>query len=133
MKNFPMLNRLQKLLVCRRGASAVEFAILINVFAAILLGMIAIGYVFMVKADIQKAMAAGERFALITLETDTELKDKIKEGVATYDPTQISISITRGSTMGVDSVEVNFSYTVDIGVSSIFGPITINGSRTFPT
>ena len=128
-----MSNLFQRFLVCRRGASAVEFAILINVFAAILLGMIAIGYVFMVKADIQKAMAAGERFALITVETDTELKDKIKEGVSTYDPTQISISIARGTTMGVESVEVNFSYTVDIGVSSIFGPITINGSRTFPT
>ncbi len=128
-----MIDQIRKFQNCSRGASAVEFAILIHVFVAILFGMIAIGYVYLVKSDIQNAMAAAERFALITEETDAELKDKIKAGVATYDPTQISIAVTRGSASGLQFVDVDFSYTVDIGVTSIFGPITINGSRRFPT
>jgi Flp pilus assembly protein TadG len=115
------------------GAAAVEFAIVANLFIAVVLGMIAIGYVFVVKSDIEQSITAAERFALINEENNTQLTNIIRSNMPTYTGSNISVSISRASSGGIDYVKADISYVIDLGISSIFGPVSITTSRVFPT
>ncbi|MAS03168.1 MAG: hypothetical protein CL534_00460 [Ahrensia sp.] len=115
------------------GAAVVEFALLGNLFVAILLGVLAIGYTFVVRADLENSITAAERYALIHEENNSSLTDIIRSKLATYDGTKVTILLSRASDGGIDYVKADISYTVDLGISSIFGPIKISSSRVFPT
>ena len=117
----------------RAGASAVEFAIVANLFVALLLGGFAIGYVFVVKSDLEQSITAAERYALINEEDDTELAAIIRGKLATYDGSKIALKLSRGSTGGVDYVKADISYAIDLGIDFIFAPLSISSSRIFPT
>lgn len=117
----------------RRGTAAVEFAIAVNLFIALLIGIFAVGYVYVVRSDIENSIAAAERYALVHEEDDDTLKSIMRSKLATYDGNKITLSLSRGSSGGVDFVKARISYTVDLGVPSIFGPVSISTARIFPT
>ena len=116
-----------------RGATAVEFAIVSNLFVVLLIGIFAVGYGFVVKADFEESINAAARYSLIHDEDDAELSELIKTRLATYDGNAISLSFSRASSAGVDYVKTDISYSIDLGVGSIFGPVAITTSRIFPT
>ena len=115
------------------GAAAVEFAIVANLFIAVLLGLFAIGYVFVVRADLEGSITAAERYALINEETDDKLKEIIRTKLATYDGTKITVTLARASKNGIDFVHADIAYVVDLGIASIVGPFKIETSRVFRT
>ncbi|TCD15468.1 TadE/TadG family type IV pilus assembly protein [Oricola cellulosilytica] len=115
------------------GTAAVEFAIVANIFIAIVLGIFAIGYAFVVKSDIEQSITVAERYALINEESDAQLENIIRSSLPTYDGSQITISLERGSSSGILYVRAEIAYVIDLGISSIFGPVSIATSRIFPT
>lgn len=115
------------------GAAAVEFALLANLFIALLIGAFAVGYVFVVRADLENSMAAAERYALIHEEDDATLLGIIRSNLVTYDGKNISVTLSRASDSGIDYVKADIAYVIDLGVASIFGPVSITTSRVFPT
>ena len=115
------------------GATAVEFALLANLFVALLIGAFAVGYVFVVRADLENSMAAAERYALIHEEDDATLLGVIRSNLVTYDGKNIAVTLTRASDSGIDFVKADIAYVIDLGVASIFGPVAIKTSRVFPT
>jgi Flp pilus assembly protein TadG len=117
----------------RRGAAAIEFALVANLFVALLLGSFAVGYVFVVRSDLEQSITAAERFALINEEDDAELTDIIRDKLATYDGSKIALTLTRASQDGVDYVKADLSYVIDLGIDFIVGPVSITSSRVFPT
>lgn len=116
-----------------RGATAVEFAIVSNLFVVMLIGIFAVGYAFVVKSDFEESINAAARYALIYDEDDSELSELMKSNLATYDGSAITLSFSRASVSGVEYVKADISYNIDLGVGSIFGPVSISTSRIFPT
>ena len=117
----------------RSGAAAVEFALLANLFVALLLGGFAVGYILVVRADLENSMTAAERYALVHEEDDNALKGIIRSKLVTYDGNNISVVLSRASDGGVDYVKADVAYVIDLGIASIFGPVSIKTSRVFPT
>lgn len=117
----------------KSGAAAIEFAIVGNIFIILLIGAFAVGYVFVVKADLEGSITAAERYAMIHDEDDATLKDIIRSKLATYDGSAISLNVSRATSGGIDYVRTDISYVIDLGVSFAFGPVSITTSRVFPT
>lgn len=127
------LTPLIRFLRCNSGAAAIEFAVVANIFIALLLGLFAVGYTYVVRSDIENSITSAERYALIHDETDATLENIIRSKLATYKASNLSLSFSRASSGGVDYVKTQVSYTIDIGVDFVFGPVSISSSRVFPT
>ncbi len=97
----------------RRGASAVEFALVAPVFFMVLLGMIEFGRMAMVQQVITNAAREGARIAVFDGATKSKVTTKVDEYLA-------AASI-RGAKVGVspdppDSAGYGESVTVSVGV-----------------
>lgn len=121
-----------RFLSCKRGTAAIEFAIVANIFIALLTGIVGAGYIYVVRSDMENSLAAAERYALVHEEDDAALQSLIRSALATYRGENISMTVSRGSSSGIDFVKVELTYAIDAGVSSI-GPLSISMSRIFPT
>jgi Flp pilus assembly protein TadG len=117
----------------KSGAAAVEFAIVANFFALLLLGLFFAGYAFLIKNDLNRSLAAAERYALVHEEDDTTLESVIKGKLNTYDKDAVTMVFARGETGGVKFVKVDVSYVIDLGMDFILEPIALTSTRIFPT
>lgn len=115
------------------GTAAVEFAIVANFFAILLLGLFGAGYAFLIKNDLNRSLAAAERYALIHEEDNATLESVIKGKLNTYDKDAVTMVFARGETGGVKFVKVDVSYMIDIGMNFVMDPIALTSTRIFPT
>jgi Flp pilus assembly protein TadG len=115
------------------GTAAVEFAIVANFFVLLLLGLFGAGYAFLIKNDLNRSLAAAERYALVYDEDNPALENVIKNKLTTYDKDAVSMVFARGETGGVKFVKVDVSYTIDVGMDFLFEPISLTSTRIFPT
>lgn len=127
------MNMIREFIRNRQGTAAIEFALVANLFVALLLGAFAIGYIFVVRSDLEQSITAAERFALINEEDNTELTDIMRNKLATYDGSKIALKLSRASSGGIDYVKADISYVIDLGIDFIMSPISISSSRVFPT
>lgn len=118
-----------KFIISESGSTSLEFALVVNVLVAAVVGIFGSMVLFSVKADLRKSMIEAERYALINVEADSELQALMNGNLATYDSQNLTYSFSRATGGGVDYVKVNVSYSVDL----IFGNFQISETRVFPT
>jgi Flp pilus assembly protein TadG len=139
---------LQAVARSRRGAAAVEFALMIPIISALMLGLVNYGLATFDKMELTSAARAGAQLAL--LDTTTSSSD-IKQAVV--DSTNLSLttsdvttseacecadgsSVTCGATCGDGSTN-RYYYTVsasyDHALLLLGTSITLNGSATVRT
>lgn len=70
--------RLQRT-IGRRGAAAVEFAVISPVLVALLFGIIEYGWRFMARQTMVQASQVGARTAILPGSTDQEIKDNVMQ------------------------------------------------------
>jgi Flp pilus assembly protein TadG len=100
-----------------RGASAVEFALLMPFLALFILGIIAYSYMFSVRQAITQATAEGARAGAVaaTGSAATEARSAINDALSGYDITCTSAGVTCvtnvvGSTI---TVTVDYAYAAN--------------------
>lgn len=88
------------------GAAAVEFALIVTVFVALLAGVIQFGYTFFEYIQVAHAAREGVRWA--ALGEDAQVQPRAEHAAPGLDPTLMQIAIEAGSS--ADAVRVTVSY-----------------------
>ncbi len=117
----------------RSGATAVEFAIVSNLFLMMIIGVFSAGYFFLVKNDLENSISAAERYALVFEETDDQLRTVIRSGLSSYKASDVNLTFSRASAGGVDYVKVSVAYNLSLNSVFAIPPIAISTTRVFPT
>lgn len=116
-----MVRSLGRLRICRRGASAVEFAIVFPLFIAILFGILIYGSYIAIVHGVQQIAAEAARASvggLSDAERVTLARDNITANVASY-PLIASSRLTLQSA-ATDAGTSVFSVTVRYDASNMF-------------
>jgi Flp pilus assembly protein TadG len=100
-------------LACRRGAAAVEFAIIAPVFLVLVLGTVELGRAMWIKGSIQFAVEETSRYALVN--TSASMSD-----LQTY---------AENALVGVDSSDVTFQAQTESADGYSF--VSITGTHSF--
>lgn len=122
----------QRLRHDRRGASAVEFVLLIPLLSALLLGSIQIGIMFFAYAGLRNAVAEAAREATLwPRRTQADIQARLMERRFGIDPQYMSTPvITYGSAGVQDFVEIQVSYTINMNFGAFTIPgVTLNETR----
>ena len=95
----------------RRGATMVEFALIVPILVAMLLGIIEFGYLAKNKLQLANAAREGARDAAIGLKTDT-IKTRIKNRAAGLPgvPANLVIDLQRD-----DGDDASYNYNITVG------------------
>ena len=97
-----------------RGASAVEFALVIPVLLTMIIGIMQIGIMFYADAGLQQAVETGARYATIYPNpSDAQILAKVGSSKFGLDNSRITgPSVSHGTAKGVKFVEVTMAYSV---------------------
>lgn len=117
----------------KSGATAVEFAIVANIFILMLVGSFSAGYFFLIQSDLEESITAAERYAMIHDETDNDLKGVITGGLTSYKGSDVTMTFKRATSSGVKYVKINLSYKLKLTTKFGIPPMTISAVRIFPT
>jgi Flp pilus assembly protein TadG len=116
----------------RRGASAIEFALLYPVFLWTLTGVIDYGYFFMVRAQADTAVQQGARLGALTLQKDDPVS-AAKEAVADrITASGLGLTPTVTAALGGASPDRYITVSVSLTVPPLVGlvpcPSTVDAS-----
>ena len=106
---------LRRLGGCRRGATAVEFGILLPTYLIMVLGVVEVGRALWIKSSLQFACEKAARYAIVNTSASTST-------VANY-------ALTRLANTGINTTGVTFSAVQDTTGSVTF--VTISGTYNF--
>jgi Flp pilus assembly protein TadG len=107
-----------------QGAAAVEFALIVTVFVALLAGLIQFGYTFYEYIQVAHAAREGVRWA--ALGEDAQVETRASEAAPGLDPSQMQITIGPGSSSDAVRVTVRYPTTVLIPLpAGVVLPATI--------
>jgi Flp pilus assembly protein TadG len=110
----------------RRGSTIVEFALLVPVLLAILLGIIEFGWLVKNQLTIANAAREGARAAAVGKNTAT-IDARVQDMCATLPGAPTSITITKQKDNGIDSD--GYAYTTTLGDTAC-GTNTCNDAAT---
>lgn len=99
-----------RLLQARDGATAVEFAVAVPVFLALVFGTIEFGRYFWVRNTIQFAAEEAARYAMVSGATDAQIAARATGRASTLNTSGLTIGVSRETVGGVTYVIVNTSY-----------------------
>lgn len=118
----------------RGGSMLIEFALVIPVFLALVIGIVEFGRVLMVRSSLQYAVEEAARYAMVrqTLNTST-LTTIIKNRFAASDPGNVTVAVSNETTQGVKYWKISATYNVSM-FTTMFGagPITLTGASRVP-
>jgi len=103
----------------RRGAAAVEMALVLPVFVAVTLGMIELGRGIMVAQLMTNAAREAARTAIIDGSTDTSVANVAKsflQTAAKVNPSDVSVTITNASGGSVATAQPRDLITVNVSL-----------------
>ena len=117
------------------GASATEFALAIPLVVMLFYGMAQFGLILLANAGLRHAVDKGARATTVyigaTPMTDAQIRTIVTNGL--YGMTNGTVStpaVTRGSSNGVNYVDISISYTVPVDLIAYqYGPIVLNETR----
>jgi Flp pilus assembly protein TadG len=116
----------------RRGSTAIEFALIVPVMAALVFGIIQAGVLFFANAGLKNGV--GEAARLSTLwppRTDAQITAELRTKAFGIDKAKLPAPvITRGTAQGVPYAEITATYTVPINLYVIALPsVTLRETR----
>jgi len=125
-----MMSR-RRLPIGRNGATAMEFALVMPVLAALLLASIQVGIIFFANAGLANAVAEAAREATLwPRRSDAELRARLQARRFGINPQYMSTPVITYGTEGVqDFVEIQASYTVNLN----FGLFSVPGVQLSET
>jgi Flp pilus assembly protein TadG len=99
-----------------RGAAAVEFAVLVPVLLAMVIGVTQLGVLFFANAGLRNAVNEGARYATIWPQpTDAQIKTKMATGQFGLDARYLSTpTLASGTDAGARYVEITATYDVPL-------------------
>lgn len=113
----------------RKGAAAVEFAVVAPVFVLMLLGMMEYGRMLMVQQSLTAAAREGARLAVVDETTEAEVKTLVKSFLASSGVTDPTVSVTStGTAVHGQPITVSVSVPFD-DVSWLSSPMFL-GDKT---
>jgi Flp pilus assembly protein TadG len=123
---------LLRLLPSRKGASAIEFALLAPVLLSLLFGVAQLGTLFFAHTGLRNAVSEGARFAtLFPRPTEAQIVERVKANRVGMEEGRFTEPVvTFGMANGANFAEVQMSYAFP--VNFIFfqtPPITLSYSR----
>ncbi|MBN1590226.1 MAG: pilus assembly protein [Pirellulales bacterium] len=108
----------------RRGAAAVEFAIVAPVFFLMILGMIEVGRAVMVQQIITNASREGARLAVLPGTTATDVTNRVEEILANQTVTGATVEILDESGGVVDPTTAQYGDVIKVTVSVPFSNVS---------
>ena len=126
------MNNRKQLLLDKRGAAALEFAIIAPVFFAVIFAIAQLGMLFFANAGLGNAVAEGARLAsLYPRPTNEQITARITDKRFGLDPAYIvGPSIVDGALDGASYAEITMRY--DAPMTFVFfdvGPIPLTRTR----
>jgi Flp pilus assembly protein TadG len=102
----------------RRGAAAVEFAVVAPIFVLLVFGMIEFGRMVMVQQMLTNAAREGARLGVIEGNTSTDVENRVDEYLAAASITGATVTVTTLPASGDDTGD-RISVTVSIPFSQV--------------
>jgi len=109
-----MKRLVRRLGASERGASAVEFALILPALVTLIAGVAQLGVLFMANAGLRNAVAEGARYATIyPRPTDAQITQRITDKRFGLDPANLTAAtITHGVSSGTNYADIRMTYTV---------------------
>lgn len=101
---------------CRRGATAVEFALVAPIFLLIILGVFEVGRLFWIKSSMQYAVEESARYVMLNTSTTTS-------ALETYATTTVVGSFTGDITYVASKDTSTTPYTMTITATYAYTPL----------
>jgi Flp pilus assembly protein TadG len=119
---------------CRAGSVAVEFALIIPVALAILVGIVEVGRALWIRASLQFAVEEGARYIMVHQNADdADLTAFALDKLAGIDPASVDLSLLRETVDGTDFVTVSATFQFHYVASLITGEhFLLTGSSRAP-
>lgn len=117
----------QRLAACRRGASAIEFALAVPVLALFLAGLAQLGVLFAANAGLKEAVDEGARYASIyPRPSDASIISRVQaRGFALKAADLATPVLTHGTSNGLPYVDISASYTARTSFILFTGPTVV--------
>jgi Flp pilus assembly protein TadG len=116
----------------QRGATLVEFALVLPLLVLLLFGIIEFGRILSAQVIVTYAAENGARYATLGA-TSTEVTNQVRASCPTLDPARITVGVTNaaGASGTAVSVAVTYSFQLDVQVlASIIHSSTVNLHHT---
>lgn len=122
----------RRLAACDRGSAAVEFAILLPVFLAFLLGVVEFGRAMWIRQTLQFAVEEATRYAIAnTAAADTLVSQRARERMeAVTSATAVTVTVVNDATGVTVTATHDFAFLVPDLLP--FGPLTLSARSHFP-
>lgn len=118
----------------RRGGMAIEFALVIPVFLALVIGVVEFSRVLAVRSSLQFGVEEAARYAMVRQNVDaSKLTTIIKDRIAAPDTDNVAVALTDETDQGVKYWKISASYSLTL-ITSFFGTgaITLTGASRIP-
>lgn len=120
-----------RLASCRRGTAAVEFALILPVFFAFLVGIIEFGRAMWTRQVMQFAVEEAARMSMAeTTATQADIAQRAQDNLAGIDPASVTITATIEA--AAVTVVASTDFQVLGGGMLPFGPITMTARARAP-
>jgi Flp pilus assembly protein TadG len=113
---------LRKFLAETRGATAIEFALLVLPFVILLIGLVEFGRALHIRNGLDSAADKVQR--LIIIDPEASITDATSTARAAFlagDSSQLSVDVQAGTSGSVDYLSIDLSYTMTLLIPVIAG------------
>lgn len=116
----------------RRGAAAVEMAVITPLLLTMLFGIIEFGYAFTVRQSLVTAAREGCRVAVLPGSTDAQVRTRVQEYLRPLGLASATIQLQRANPPGnvTEVVRVTVPYSQVTLLGGYFGPTNFNLGAT---
>ena len=117
------------------GASATEFALAVPLVLLLFYGMAQFGLILLANAGLRHAVDKGARATTVyigaTPMTDAQIRSRVTSALYGMTTGTVSTpSVTRGTSNGVNYVDISISYSVPVDfIAYQYGPIVLRETR----
>ncbi len=102
---------------CRVGAVALEFAVGLPLFIALVYGLFEFARIAWTQNTLEYALEEAARFAIVNTDASTvEIQNVVTDSAAALDPARITVTVTFETVGGGDFVTVTGTYDFDLVV-----------------
>jgi len=114
-----------RLIQAREGATAVEFAVAVPLFFALLFGTVEFGRYFWARNTIQYAAEEAARYAMVSGATDAQIGARVRDRAASLNGSGLVVGVRRETVGGVTYVVIDTHYDWASDAFSVFFPASL--------
>jgi Flp pilus assembly protein TadG len=114
----------------RRGATAVEFALILPFFLSMIFGLIEFGRAMWIRNTMQYAVEEAARYGSISGASSADISTYAQGKVLVIDPSTITFDVT----VGASDISVTATHDFEFLAAGLlpYGPITLQASAQYP-